>query len=326
MITDRVIAWEGDGVRLESGERMLRQVLVVSPKFVARSTVLESLGVYAEPVEVNGAVIGHGVPADPTGRTAVEGVWVAGNVASVMAQVIGSAAGGLVAGAAINGDLVAEDARLAAERHGITSEAGWDERYRSHPTAIWSGNPNPVLEAEAADLPPGRALDVGCGEGADALWLAERGWRVDAVDISRVALDRAAAHGAERNLEVNWIQANLLTEPPEAATYDLVNAQFMHLPRTERRELYAAMAEAVRPGGTLLIGAHHPSDLDSSIRRPNLHEMFFTAEEVAAELDERRWEILVAETRPRTTTDAEGKVVAIHDSVLRARRNGRGAD
>ena len=305
---------------------MPRQVLVVSPKFVARSSVLESLGVHAEPVEVNGAVIGHGVPADPTGRTAAEGVWVAGNVANVMAQVIGSAAAGLAAGAAINGDLVAADALLAVERHGITSEDGWDERYRSHPTAIWSGNPNAVLLAEAADLPPGRALDVGCGEGADALWLAERGWRVDAVDISQVALDRAAAHGAERNLEITWIRANLLTDPPAAGAYDLVSAQFMQLPRKERRTMYAALADAVRPGGTLLIGAHHPSDLDSSIHRPNLPEMFFTAEEVAADLDEQRWEILVAEARPRTAVDPDGQTVTIHDTVLRARRNGRGRD
>ena len=322
VIMDRVTAWEGNAVRLESGALMPRQVLVVSPRFVARSTVLESLGVRAEPVEANGGVIGHGVPADPTGRTSAVGVWVAGNVANVMAQVIGSAAAGLAAGAAINADLVAEDARLAADRHRLTSEAGWDARYRSHPTAIWSGNPNPVLEAEAADLHPGRALDVGCGEGADALWLAERGWRVDAADISQVALDRAAARGAERNLEVNWMHANVLIDPPDAGAYDLVNAQFLHLPRKERRTIFAALADAVRPGGMLLIAAHHPSDLHTSIRRPHLPEMFFTAEEVAADLDEQRWEILVAEARPRTATDAEGKIVPIKDTVLRARRRG----
>jgi thioredoxin reductase/SAM-dependent methyltransferase len=322
VVADRVTAWEGNGVRLQSGELVPRQVLVVSPRFVARSAVLESLAVHAEPVEVNGAVVGYGVPADPTGRTSAEGVWVAGNVANVMAQVIGSAAAGLAAGAAINGDLVAEDARLAVERHRLTSEEGWDERYRSHPTAIWSGNPNPGLLAAAAELPPGRALDVGCGEGADALWLAENGWQVDAADISSVALGRAAAHGRERNLEVNWMHADLLASPPEAGAYDLVNAQFLHLPRKERQELYAALAEAVRPGGTLLIVAHHPSDLATSVRRPHLPEMFFTPEELVAELDPARWQIVVADTRPRTATDGEGVTVTVHDTLLQARRTG----
>jgi SAM-dependent methyltransferase len=245
---------------------------------------------------------------------------VAGNVSNVMAQVIGSAAAGLMAGAAINGDLVAEDARLAVEGHQITDEAGWDARYREHPTAIWSGNPNPVLEAEAADLPPGRALDVGCGEGADALWLAERGWQVDAVDISRVALERAESHGAKRSLEVNWVHADLLTDPPEVDAYDLVNAQYMQLPQHERDAMYGALAAAVRPGGTLLIGAHHPSDLHATIRRPNVAEMFFTAEEVAAGLDDQQWQILVAETRPRTAVNHEGANATVHDTVLRAVR------
>jgi SAM-dependent methyltransferase len=282
--------------------------------------VLDTLGLSAEPVEANGVVIGYGVPADPTGRTAVEGVWVAGNVANVMAQVIGSAAAGLAAGAAVNADLIAEDARLAVERHRITGEAGWDARYREHPTAIWSGNPNPVLKAEAANLAPGRALDAGCGEGADALWLAERGWQVDAVDVSQVALDRAAARGAERNLEVNWIHADLLNDPPQADAYDLVNAQYMQLPQQERRVMYAALADAVRLGGTLLIGAHDPSDLHSSIRRPNVPELFFTADQVAADLENERWEVLVAEARPRPAVDAEGKTVSVSDTVLRARR------
>ena len=320
VVDDRVTAWEGNGVRLESGQLVPRQILVVSPMFVARSGVLESLGVHAEPIEVNGAVTGYGVPADPTGRTSADGVWVAGNVANVMAQVIGSAAAGLTAGAAINGDLVAEDARRAVEGHRITGEAGWDARYREHPTAIWSGKPNPVLEAEAADLPPGRALDVGCGEGADALWLAERGWRVDAVDISRVALERAKSHAATRNLEVNWVHADLLTHPPVTGAYDLVNAQYMQLPQQEREAMYAALAAAVRPGGTLLVGAHHPSDLHSKIRRPNVADMFFTAEAVAAELDDQQWEILVAETRPRTASNHDGESATVHDTVLRALR------
>ena len=278
-------AWEGDGVRLESGERVPRQSLVVSTK--VRRPFCGARIPRRGPRTGGGQRrrVGAGVPADPTGRTATDGVWVAGNVSNVMAQVIGAAAAGMMAGAAINADLVAEDARRAVERHKLTSEEGWDEKYRSHPTAIWSGNPNPALVEAATDLSPGRALDVGCGEGADALWLAERGWTVDAADISSVALGRAAARARERNLELNWRHADLVTDPPEPDAYDLVNAQFLQLPR---RTTEAVRGDGRRrpPGGTLLIVAHHPSDLTTSVRRPHLLEMFYTADELASDLDQ----------------------------------------
>jgi thioredoxin reductase len=116
VINEPVAGWEAGGVRLESGELVPRQVLVVSPVFRTRPGLLESLGLSSEPVEIDGHVIGSQVPTDPTGRTAVDCVWAAGNLANYQAQVISSAAVGLVAGAAINADLIAEDARLAVER------------------------------------------------------------------------------------------------------------------------------------------------------------------------------------------------------------------
>jgi thioredoxin reductase len=116
VITERVAGWESGGVRLRTGELVPRQVLVVSPVFEPRFELLESLGLRLEPVEIDGHIVGSQVPTDPTGRTAVDGVWAAGNVANIHAQVISSAAVGLVAGAAINADLIAEDTRLAVER------------------------------------------------------------------------------------------------------------------------------------------------------------------------------------------------------------------
>jgi SAM-dependent methyltransferase len=295
------------------------------------------------------AVIGRQIPAGPTGAPAVPGVWVAGNVADVRAQVLPAAAAGLTAAAAINADLVAEatDAAVDHYRHRARTmfdAAAWEERYQAKP-ALWSGRPNPQLVTEVAGLTPGRALDVGCGEGADAIWLAERGWRVTAVDISRTALDRAATH-AEATGEavagrIDWRQADLRQadlrqadlrvdsadpgEVLEPGGYNLVSAQFMQVPSDVRRVLFARLARAVAPGGTLLIVGHHPSDLRTSAHRMHFPDMMYTGEEVAADLDPGHWDIRAAETRPRSTMDSEGRSVSIHDAVLLARRRGEPA-
>jgi len=315
------------GVRLASGEVVALDAVVVAPRFTARAGMLESLGLKPVDLEIDGHTVGSQIPADSTGATAVPGVWVAGNVADVRAQVLQAAAAGLNAGAAINADLVAEDTRDAVEdyRHRVSTmfdEAGWEERYRAKP-AVWSGRPNPQLVAEAAGLTPGRALDVGCGEGADALWLAERGWRVTAADISTTALDRAAAHAAAAQLadRVDWTHNDLRQQPPAEGAYDLVSAQYMHLPSEARRNLFARLAAAVAPGGTLLIVGHHPSDLRTSAHRMHFPDMMFTGEEVAASLDPGTWDVLAAEARPRTVADPEGHEIVIHDAVLVARRH-----
>ncbi|WP_431975270.1 FAD-dependent oxidoreductase [Micromonospora haikouensis] len=323
-ITDDILT----GVRLASGEVVALDAVVVAPRFTARAEVLESLGCKPVDVEFGGRVIGTQVPADPTGATAVPGVWVAGNVADVRAQVVASAAAGLAAGAAINADLVAEEGRAAVDAYRertrtMFEEAAWEERYRARP-AVWSGRPNPQLVAEVAGLPAGRALDVGCGEGADAGWLAGRGWRVTAVDISATALERAAAHAAAAGPEVadriEWRHADLRVTPPAEGAYDLVSAQFMHLPGAARRELFARLAAAVAPGGTLLIVGHHPRDLRTTAHRMHFPDAMYTAEEVASALDPAAWQVLATETRARATVDPEGREVTIHDAVLVARR------
>ncbi len=202
-------------------------------------------------------------------------------------------------------------------------EQSWEERYRSR-TAVWSGQPNLQLVAEAAGLDPGTALDVGSGEGADAIWLASRGWRVTAVDFATTALQRAAAHaqagGAEVAGRIDWVHADLTTWAPPNQQFDLVSAQFMHLPAAGRQELFGRLAAGVAPGGMLLIVSHHPSDLRTTVPRPPMPELFYTAEEAGASLAPGRWDILVAEARPRRVSDPEGQEVTIHDAVLRARR------
>jgi SAM-dependent methyltransferase len=195
----------------------------------------------------------------------------------------------------------------------------WDERYGSA-NRIWSGDPNPQLVRETSDLEPGTALDAGCGEGADAQWLAGRGWQVTAMDVSAVALDRGAAHTAPDIADrITWERADLTTWAPDR-TYDLVNAQFMQFPSALRQQVFARLAAAVSPGGTLLIVGHHPSDLQTTMPRPPEPDLFFTAEELAESLDPDTWDVIVAESRPRSAKDPDGREVTIHDAVLRARR------
>jgi len=231
----------------------------------------------------------------------------------------------------------------------------WDERYSSA-DQLWSGQPNPQLVAQTAGLTPGDALDVGCGEGADAIWLAAQGWTVTAVDISVVALDRAAAHAAARGDElarrIRWRPADLLSWDPGARQFDLVSAQFMYLPEAELTALHRRLAEAVRPGGTLLIVLHHPdsqhagsgsdasggsqSGADSAgsagmpaAAGPGLadtatgQELLALAAQpgrLAATFDPGAFDIVVADVITRQTADRDGQPATATDTVLRAAR------
>jgi SAM-dependent methyltransferase len=248
-----------------------------------------------------------------------------------MAQVITSAAAGLMAGAAINMDLVTEDAGRAVTMvsmsenhdHGAHDqqaphgEQAWDERYRSKPE-IWSGNPNAVLVTEAAGLPPGTALEAGAGEGGDAFWLAAGGWQVTAADISSVAIERAAKRASERGLAITWLHADL-AKAAAPGTYDLVTAHYVHVPKADQQPLFRHLAAAVAPGGTLLVVGHDLSDM-TKLPRPDLVEYGWTTGEVAAALGEG-WTIEAAETRPRQATGPDGDEITIGDAILRARRH-----
>ena len=200
------------------------------------------------------------------------------------------------------------------------SDAGsWEERYRSS-SGVWSGRPNAQLVTEASGLPPGAALDLGCGEGADVVWLASRGWQVTGVDWSPTALDRAAAHAAEAGVadRVEWVVADLAGWVPPTARYDLVSAHFLHPTAAERPGLLARLTAAVAPGGTLLWVGNDWSEG----RAVWGADRFATPAELVAELDPEAWEVLVAEERLRPALVHEGDVHAVTDVVLRARRRG----
>jgi len=193
-------------------------------------------------------------------------------------------------------------------------QPSWEEMYGAK-TRVWSGEPNPVLVTEVSALPPGTALDVGSGEGGDAIWLARHGWRVTGVDFSTVALARAAEHAGD--LPIEWLHADVRTWTPPRP-YDLVSSHFMHLPPEPRRALFARLAAAVAPRGTLLVVGHDGTD------HPIVHkhgpEMFFTAEEVAAGLDPAEWAVDVAESRKRPAKGHEGEAITVGDVVVRAHR------
>ena len=193
----------------------------------------------------------------------------------------------------------------------------WDNAYRSR-DATWSSEPNDRIVDAVAGVEPGFALDVGCGEGADAIWLAERGWQVTATDISAVALERARAN--DRTGHIEWLQADILVWEPPGSTYDLVAAHFVHFASPEREKVFGRLAAAVRLNGVLLIVAHHPSDLQTTAGRWPMPAYYYTADDVAILLEPDDWNIVEASTCPRSAVDPSGQSITVRDAILTARR------
>jgi len=197
----------------------------------------------------------------------------------------------------------------------------WDERYAGS-ERVWSGRPNRRLVEQVTGLPPGRALDVGCGEGADVVWLAQQGWLAAGVDVSQVALDRAARHAEDEGVgdRTTWSRVDVIGGHPLPGGMDLVSAAFLHPPLTQFAQTYDAMAGAVRAGGTLLVVGHHPADAGTGLRNPALAHLLFTPEQVVARLRPDAWDVVVAEGQPREITNPDGDTVTHTDTVVRAVR------
>ncbi|QBI54362.1 class I SAM-dependent methyltransferase [Streptomonospora litoralis] len=199
----------------------------------------------------------------------------------------------------------------------------WQEHYRAHGGAGGGeAPPNPHLVAAAEQLAPGRALDAGCGHGAEAGWLAAAGWEVTAVDISAAALEEARERtrdgGAEIADRITWVRADLTEWTPAADAFDLVCTHYVH-PAEGRDALFARLAAAVAPGGTLVLVGHHPGDPQHAARA----DAYLAPEEIAALLDADRWEILAAEARTRPVPGHRGEHGhggMLTDAVLHARR------
>ena len=195
----------------------------------------------------------------------------------------------------------------------------WDRRYTER-DQLWSGQPNGALVTEVAGMTPGRVLDVGCGEGADAVWLARQGWDVTALEASGVALGRAAGHADDAGVEVRWVHAGLAEAELAPGSFDLVSAQYPALLRTPDASAERALLAAVALGGVLLV-VHH-AGMES---RPTDESGFDPADYVwpsmiAALLDDA-WEIELDVQRPRVIPDGGAGAHHVDDLVLRARRS-----
>ncbi len=183
---------------------------------------------------------------------------------------------------------------------------------------LFGVEPNRFLVAETEGLVPGRALDLACGAGRNAVWLAERGWQVTAVDFSDVALANARSLGADRGVHVEWIEGDLRRWLPPAASFELVAVLYLQLPAEERRVVLGRASAAVAPGGTLLVVGHDLQNLNGGWGGPKDPSVLLTPAEVAAELP--RLEIEKAERVIRPVEDDDGEHQAI-DTLVRATRS-----
>jgi SAM-dependent methyltransferase len=206
------------------------------------------------------------------------------------------------------------------ERHSPAGQAAeWDARYRERDGAMWSGRPNGRLVVEVGDLTPGRALDVGCGEGADAIWLAHRGWTVTAVDISEVALRRAREAADREGVTVEWVCGDALHAQFPAGSFDLVSMQYPALPKAAGDAAVRTLLDSVRAGG-LLLAVYH--DLDDEHREHMKARGVDPADYVGADdLAPLLGDVFTVElhaVEPRT--DPPPGTPHVADVVLRARR------
>ena len=311
------------GVRLASGTVVSLRNLAVAAPAVAHSSLLSDLGVEVADFAMGDFAFGAYAVAEPTGATSVPGLYTAGNVSTVQAQVSTSAAGGLMTGAFVNGQLIEEEAAHAVTERRRTA-AYWDERYAQVGDGH-GGTPNPTLVATAHALPAGTALDLGCGRGEDSLWLGGQGWRVLGVDASGVAVAQASEAAREAGVagRARFEQHDLAGSFP-AGEFDLVTTHYLHsthgLPRTE---VLRRATRAVAPGGTLLVVGHATlppwawRDLDESARElPSPQEVWDSLG-----LGDG-WEVVRLEVAPRAVShgDEHG---TMDDSVLVARRGQR---
>jgi len=192
----------------------------------------------------------------------------------------------------------------------------WNARYAGT-ELLWTAQPNRLFAAEVDDLPPGRALDIACGEGRNAVWLAERGWRVTAIDFSDVALAKGARLAESRGVEVEWIVGDVLAHELGTQAFDLVAVLYLQLPHAELARVLRSAAAALAPGGTLVVIGHDTTNLTDGYGGPRDPSVLFTPDDVVSELG--GLEVERAEAVRRAVALEAGEATAI-DAFVRARR------
>jgi SAM-dependent methyltransferase len=193
----------------------------------------------------------------------------------------------------------------------------WDRRY-AEVENLWATKPNRFLVAEVADLVPGRALDLACGEGQNAIWLATLGWDVTGVDYSEVAIQKATARAARDGVAADFVCADLVEYEPAEGAYDLVLVLYLHIPSHVRGDVHTKASRALAPGGTFLLLGHDATNLTDGVGGPSDPDLLYTAEQIAAELP--GVEIEKATTVLR---DVDGEERDAIDTLVRGRRPAR---
>jgi SAM-dependent methyltransferase len=201
-------------------------------------------------------------------------------------------------------------------RCGPGEREDWNRRY-GESELLWSRQANRFLVAEVTGTTPGRALDLACGEGRNAIWLAEQGWRVTAVDFSDVALEKAKRLAARRGVDVEWQLVDLRNYRPPGEAFDLAIVLYLHLAADARRLVLARTAEALAPRGTLLVVGHDLTNLTDGHGGPKNPDVLFTPDVVAAELPGL---VIERAERVRRPVAVDGREVEAIDALVRARK------
>ncbi|SJM55354.1 Thioredoxin reductase [Actinomycetales bacterium JB111] len=344
---------EGEAISvvvLEDGREVAVDAIFTAGSPVPHDSYLADLG-----LDRTEGPFGSFLSVDFSGRTSHPRIWAAGNVVSPMANVPITIGAGAMAGAAVNGALIGWEFDAASpvqtEWPESTSAEDWEKRYADS-DGVWSGSPNRVLADVAAGLEAGTALDVGCGEGADAVWLASRGWRATGLDVSATAVGRAARAAAERGIapeDARFVAGGLAALDGES--FDLVTVSFLHSPAgAPREDVLRGAADRVASGGHLLVtshfsmptpqggsgeGAGHAAEEDPGHAAEHAAEhaaghgghdhggrRFLSPDEEleALALPTGEWTTVAAELRPREVTMPNGSSATLEDSVLLLRR------
>jgi SAM-dependent methyltransferase len=190
----------------------------------------------------------------------------------------------------------------------------WDERYAAVEN-LWAAKPNRLLVSEVAELPPGRALDLACGEGQNAIWLGTLGWKVTGVDFSEVAIEKARARAEREGVDVEFVWADVLEYEPEPAGFDLVLLLYFHLPPDELHVVLARAQAALAGGGTIVIIGHDWTNITDGVGGPRDPAILYAPEEIADELG--KLEIVRA---TQVLRDVPGEERDAIDAFVRARR------
>lgn len=321
------------GVRLADGERIELDAVFTAPVPRPHDEFLQSVG-----LERTEYPMGSFITVDPAGRTSHPRIWAIGNVVNPPANVPMSIGAGSMTGGAVNMALVSEDFDHTIV-NGDDPAQHWEGQYADQ-TRRWSGRVNQTTAEVVASLPIGDALDLGCGEGGDAVWLAEQGWRVTAVDISATATARGAAGAEARGVSeaITWVTHDLSTWTTEE-TFDLVTASFFHSAvELQRTEVLRRAAGRVRPGGHLLLVSHvfegvedippwslrfhGVASMDDADLPDHVKNLLTPAEEIAElALEASEWETVEEEIRSREATGPDGQETAtVKDGLVLMRR------